>query len=76
MKNITISLDDEVAHWARVWSAKNDTSVSRMLGKLLKKRMSEETGYAAAMQQFLSSSPTALKAKGETYPDRDSLYER
>ncbi|CAA6818164.1 MAG: Unknown protein [uncultured Thiotrichaceae bacterium] len=67
MKNITISLDDEVAQWARVWAAKNDVSVSRMLSKLLKKRMHEEEGYNAAMQQFLSSPATALKAKTESH---------
>ena len=76
MKNITISLDDEVAQWTRVWAAKNDLSVSRMLSRLLKKQMREEEGYIAAMQQFLSSPTTALKAKDESYPDRESLYER
>jgi len=48
MKNITISLEEEVAHWARVWAAENDTSVSRFVGDLLQTRMEEERGYRRA----------------------------
>jgi len=35
MKNVTLALPDAVAQWARVWAAKHDTSVSRMLGNML-----------------------------------------
>lgn len=76
MKNVTVTLDDEVAQWVRVWAAKQNTSISQLLGNLLRRRMQEENGYQAAMQQFLARTPTALKAKGERYPRRESLYER
>ncbi|MEB4591415.1 hypothetical protein VSS37_10530 [Candidatus Thiothrix sp. Deng01] len=76
MKNVTISLDDEVAQWVRVWAAKQNTSISQLLGVLLRRRMQEENGYQAAMQQFLARAPKALKSKGERYPSRESLYER
>jgi len=76
MKNVTVSLDDEVAHWVRIWAAKQNTSISQLLGSLLRRQMHEENGYQAAMQQFLSRTPKALKPKGECYPSRESLYER
>ncbi len=35
----------------------------------------EKTGYAQAMQQFLSAEPQALKGSSD-YPSRDALHER
>jgi hypothetical protein len=35
MKNITISMDDETAAWARVEAAKAGKSVSRFIGDML-----------------------------------------
>ena len=76
MKNVTITLEDNVAQWARVWAAKKNASVSRLLGKLLKEKMQQEEGYEIAMQQYLSTPSKALKSTTESYPNRDSLYER
>ena len=76
MKNITVSVDEEVARWARVWAAENDTSVSRMLGSYLEERMLAEKGYQSAMQSFLSKKPRPLREKRTRYPKRSSLHER
>jgi len=76
MKNVTVILEDEVARWARIWAARHNTSVSKLLGEVLAERMREETGYEAAMRRFLSRRPTRLKNEGESYPDRDELHER
>jgi len=75
MKNITIKLEDDVAQWARVWAAHQNTSVSKVLGDVLKRMMKENTGYAQAMQQYLSVEPSPLKKSGG-YPSRDELHER
>jgi len=75
MKNVTIKLENDVAHWARVWAAEHDTSVSQVLGNLLKRMKKEKTGYAQAMQQFLSVETQELK-RDSKYPCRDSLHER
>ena len=75
MKNITIKLENEVAHWSKVWAAEHNTSVSRILGDLLKQMKKEKTGYAKAMGQFLNVEAQALKvSKG--YPLRDDLHGR
>ena len=47
-RNVTVVLEDDVALWARVEAARRDSSVSRLLGDLLKQQMSREMGYEHA----------------------------
>jgi hypothetical protein len=44
LRNVTVTLEEEVAQWARIEAARRDTSVSRLLGELLKERMGRLTG--------------------------------
>jgi len=76
MKNVTITLDEKVASWARVRAAERETSVSRLVGEMLKETMLQEESYHALMQHYLSQSPHLLKEPGAKYPDRDELHER
>ena len=76
MRNITIKVDDSVAAWARVWAAKHNTSVSRMLGELLAEHMRAELGYETAMHEWMSWEPRPMRAPGEALPGRDELHER
>lgn len=57
MKNVTITLDEEVARWARIWAAEHDTSVSRMLGEVLKEKMLEESAYRTSMERYFAVEP-------------------
>ena len=57
MKNVTVTLEEEVARWARVWAAKHNVNVSQMLGEFLKEKMIQDEGYEAAMSQFLARNP-------------------
>jgi len=75
MKNITISLEEEVARWARVWAAEHDTSVSRFVGDLLQARMESERGYRRAMKSYFTRAPQKLKSAGH-YPTREEIHER
>ena len=75
MKNVTITLEEETAHWARVWAAEHDTSVSRMVGNLLRERMREEDDYGRAMKSYLSRDASKLKEQNG-YPAREALHER
>jgi hypothetical protein len=75
MKNITITVDEEVARWARVWAAQRNTSLSRFVGELLRQRMIEEEGYESAMQRYRRRKPSPLKRAGR-YPRRDELHAR
>lgn len=47
LRNVTVTLEEDVAQWARIEAARRDTSVSRLLGELLKERMSTHRGSAA-----------------------------
>ena len=78
MRNVTVSLDDAVADWSRVWAAKHQTSVSRMLGEVLAEKMAEEEQYSGAMEAYLAASATALSEPGaiRPYPTRDATHER
>lgn len=76
MKNVTITLEEEVARWARVWAAEHDTSVSKLLGETLKEKMQKEGRYRRARAQYLARPAGKLKASAENYPKRDELYNR
>jgi len=55
LRNVTVTLEEDVAQWARIEAARRDTSVSRLLGELLKERMSAGTGSAAEAAERLAS---------------------
>jgi hypothetical protein len=74
LKNVTVTLEKDVAQWARLEAARKDTSVSRLLGEILKQRMLEEAGYDSAMRRALSRKPF-LKGDGR-YMSREEAHER
>jgi len=74
MPNMTITADEEVLRWVRVRAAEQDTSVSRLVGDLLRRHMREEGSYRAAARRFTSVRPRKLSSG--PYPDRDELHER
>jgi hypothetical protein len=76
MKNVTITLDEETARWARLQAAKRGTSVSRLVGEVLRERREQESAYEAAMERFFGRKAGILKAADDRYPGRDSLYDR
>ena len=53
MKNVTITLEEEVARWARIEAAKKDTRMSRMLADELKRQMERAQRYSATMDRFM-----------------------
>jgi hypothetical protein len=75
MKNITITLKEEVARWLRVWAAEHDTSVSRFVGRLVEERMNAERQYEQSKNSFLAMKPRPLKRMG-AYPSRGEVHER
>jgi hypothetical protein len=48
LRNVTVTLEEDVARWARIEAAKQDTSVSRLLGELLKERMEKLSAQRSA----------------------------
>jgi hypothetical protein len=76
VKNVTITLDEKTATWARSHAARQDMSLSRYVGELLEKTMRESREYERAMRGFLARAPTRLKKRGSRYPSREELHER
>jgi hypothetical protein len=76
MKNVTITLDEQTAAWARLYAAKHNTSVSRIVGELLRARMQELRDYDAAMRRFLAKKPKRLDRAGASYATRAELHDR
>jgi hypothetical protein len=74
LRNITITVEDEVARWARLEAAREDTSVSRLLGRILKQRMIEKDAYQQAMRRALARKPF-LKSDGP-YLSREEAHDR
>lgn len=75
MKNLTITLDEEIVRWARVEAARREVSVSGLVRTLLRDHMTTEHGYDAAMSRYLGRPPRPLKTDGG-YPSRDDLHDR
>jgi len=74
LRNITITLEENVARWARLEAARRDTSVSRLLAGILKDRMLEEDSYGVAMRRALGRKPF-LKTDGR-YLSRQEVHDR
>ena len=74
LRNVTVTLEPALAHWARMEAARQDMSVSRFLAGILKERMAAQDGYAAAMRRSLARKPF-LKTDGR-YPSREEVHER
>ncbi|HNI36605.1 MAG TPA: hypothetical protein PLV93_14480 [Microthrixaceae bacterium] len=76
MRNVTIVLDDETARWARIEAARQDTSVSKLVGAMLQERMRRDDAYERAKRSYLSRKPVPLGKKGDRYPTREEIYQR
>lgn len=70
MKNVTVTMEDSVADWARVEAARRNTSVSRMVGEMLAEKMRRDQSYAQAMREALKFK--ALPFEGR-YLSRDEI---
>jgi Family of unknown function (DUF6364) len=76
MKNITITLDERTAAWARIYAAQHGKSLSRLLGEILQERMREVRDYNDAMRRYLSKKPFKFQWVDGGRPMRDELYDR
>ena len=74
LRNVTVTLEDDVALWARLEAARQDTSVSRLLGEILKTQMLEQNSYQRAMRRALARKPF-LHTDGD-YLSREEAHDR
>ncbi len=76
MKNVTITMAEEVAQWARVEAARRGISVSRMVGEMLRERMESERVYRQRQAEFSSVAPRRLRPAAGELPSREELHDR
>jgi hypothetical protein len=74
LRNVTVTLEENIALWARLEAARQDTSVSQLLAGILKERMRENDSYARAMREALARKPF-LKTDGK-YLSREEVHDR
>ena len=74
LRNITVTLEPELARWARVEAARREMSLSRFLGAILREKMAAKDDYAAAMRRSLARKPF-LKTDGR-YLTREEAHDR
>ena len=57
LKNVTITLTEEVAKWARTKAAEQNTSVSKLVGRMLEEKMRQTDEYWTAYEQLKRIKP-------------------
>ncbi len=62
LKNLTITVEEDALRWAKKKAAEDETSVSRMVGKILEREMRLKDDYAQAHQKFLKARARLLAA--------------
>jgi hypothetical protein len=74
MKNVTVTMEDSVAEWARLEAARRNTSVSRLVGEMLGEKMRSDRQYEQAMREALKFKPIPFEgrflAREEIYAER------
>lgn len=73
MKNVTVTMEDSVADWARMEAARRNTSVSRLVGELLGEKMRADDAYERAMREWLDRD-LSFSSDGRPYPKREETY--
>ncbi len=76
MKNVTVTLPEDLARWLRVKAATDDRSVSRWLAELLERMRRQEDQYQAAMKRYLAMKPRKFDWPDGCRPTREELYDR
>ena len=76
MRNVTVSLDEETARWARIEAACHDMSLSRFVGRVLRERMTTSDDFERARQSYLSRGAVPLGAEDVSVPGRDEIHRR
>jgi len=76
VRNVTITLDEETAYWARMEAARQDMSVSSLIRNLLHSSMRQNQTYERARRHFLSRELYTVNDAAAPYPGRDEIHDR
>jgi len=75
LKNITITVPEEVARWARKAAAEDNTSVSKLVGRMLEEEMRRRDEYWEAYGRMKKIEPIEGFDASKRLK-REDLYDR
>jgi predicted transcriptional regulator len=76
VKNITITMPDDLARKVRVMAAEADTSMSQFLCRLVEEKTVADDTYQAAMKRWLTRERGGLRLDGQKLPTRNEIHDR
>jgi predicted transcriptional regulator len=76
MRNVTITLEDDLVSRARVEAAKQGKSLSRFVSELVEQRVGRKKTQLEALQAFLAGPLMDLTDENGKAPSRDGIYDR
>lgn len=74
LKNVTITLSEEAAHWARKRAAEENISVSRLVGRMVEAQMRQTDDYQEAYRRWQELKPMDIDARNRL--SRDEAHAR
>jgi predicted transcriptional regulator len=75
-RNLTVQLDEETVHKARILAARRSTSVSRLVGDEIARLVAEDDAYQRARRVALGHLERGFHLGGGGLPSRESLHAR
>jgi hypothetical protein len=73
MKNVTITMNKEIAKWALNESAKRNTSVSRLVDEMQAQKMASDYSFERAKIEALTFKSCGNSS--DSYMARDEIYD-
>ena len=75
-QNITLSLEKEILRKGKIIAARKNTSVSKMLGDILREMTEKEQAYEAAKRKAMQHLKQGYHLGGKIGWNREALYDR
>lgn len=75
MKNVTITVEEDVLDWARIEAARRGSSVSRMVGEMLADKMRHDDAYERAHREW-QLDQRSWSSAGQAPLQRDGISAR
>ena len=75
MKNVTISMDEDTAAWARIEAAKAGKSLSRFVGDVIASKMERQSSQSEILKKIMSYPKLDLTDESGNAPTRNELYD-
>ena len=76
MKNVTITINENLVQWAKVVATKNNKSLSKFIVGLLENLRSSIGDESEVLEGFRTFAPRAISNSNERAFNREDIYDR